>query len=105
TRLPPSLGHSTRPFQNCSKASRCGPRLCRIIGILDRQPASLQEYGLLGTLNADRSLGVRLHCWYVVVGHTVRTLKSDESQQTGLLPPTDSQSSFIEKVCSAPART
>ncbi len=26
-----------------------------------------------------------------VVGHTVRTLKSDESQQTGLLPPTDSQ--------------
>jgi hypothetical protein len=26
------------------------------------------------------------------VGHTVRTLKSDESQQTGLPPPTDSQS-------------
>ena len=27
------------------------------------------------------------------VGHTVGTLKSDESRQTGLLPPTDSQSS------------
>ena len=29
-----------------------------------------------------------------MVGHTVRTLKSDESEQTGLLPPTDSKSAL-----------
>jgi hypothetical protein len=36
--------------------------------------------------------GLTADVW--VVEHTVRTLKSDESQQTGLLPPTDSQSKF-----------
>ena len=54
-----------------------------------------EESARPGTPNADRAVGSGLIADVWVVGHTVRTLKSDESQQTGILPPTDSQSTTL----------
>lgn len=45
-----------------------------------------------GTPNADPDCRLGLPADVCVVEHTVRTLKSDEAQQTVVLPPTDSKS-------------
>lgn len=50
-------------------------------GIRARQEPQTQIATIASGLTAD----------VCVIGHTVRTLKSGETQQTGLHPPTDSQ--------------
>ena len=62
-----------------------------IVRTLGLYSAPAEESVRPGTSNLDRAEGSGLIADVWVVGHTVRTLKSDESEQTGLLSPTNSQ--------------